>query len=113
MSTREIATTIKLDGEKAFNAALREAQRELRVMGADLKAAAAEFEFTGDKQQLLTAKSRTLRDEIAQQDKIVEALTQAVKDSAEKYGDASKQTDGYRIKLSNATTTLFKLKQQR
>ncbi len=112
MSTREIATTIKLDGEKAFNAALREAQRELRVMGADLKAAAAEFEFTGDKQQLLTAKSRTLRDEIAQQDKIVEALTQAVKDSAEKYGDASKQTDGYRIKLSNATTTLFKLKQQ-
>lgn len=112
MPAREISTTIKLNGEEKFNAALRDAQRELRVMGADLKAAAAEFDFTGDKQQLLTAKSRTLRDEIAQQDKIVEALTQAVKDSAEKYGDASKQTDGYRIKLSNATSTLFKLKQQ-
>lgn len=112
MPAREISTTIKLNGEEKFNAALREAQREMRVMASDLKAAAAEFEFTGDKQQLLTAKSRTLRDEIAQQDKIVEALTQAVKDSAEKYGDASKQTDGYRIKLSNATSTLFKLKQQ-
>lgn len=112
MPAREISTTIKLDGEKAFNAALREAQREMRVMASDLKAAAAEFEFAGDKQQLLTAKSRTLRDEIAQQDKIVVALTQSVKDSAEKYGDASKQTDGYRIKLSNATATLFKLKQQ-
>lgn len=112
MPAREIATTIKLDGEKAFNAALRDAQRELRVMNSDLKAAAAEFDFTGNKQQMLTAKSRTLRDEIAQQDKIVEALTKAVKDSAGQYGDASKQTDGYRIKLSNATSMLFKLKQQ-
>ena len=112
MAQREIATTIKLDGEKAFRSALSDAQRELRVMATDLKAAAAEFEFTGDKQQLFTAKSRTLRDEIEQQDKIVGMLSQAVKDSAEKYGDASKQTDGYRIKLSNATATLFKLKQQ-
>lgn len=112
MSAREIATTIKLGGEKEFREALSDAQRSLRVMGADLRAAAAEFSFAGDKQQLLTAKSRTLRDEIAQQDKIVGMLTQAVRDSAEKYGDASKQTDGYRIKLSNATATLFKLKQQ-
>lgn len=112
MPAREISTTIKLDGEKKFNAALRDAQQELRVMGSDLKAAAAEFSYTGDKQQLLTEKSRILRNEIAQQDKIVEALAQAVKDSAEKYGDASKTTDGYRIKLNNAKATLFKLKQQ-
>lgn len=112
MSVREIKTTIAVDGEKKFKAALDDAGRSLRVMGADMKAAAAEFDATGNKQQYVTERSRLLRDEIAQQEKIVDSLVNAVRDSSAKYGDAGKQTDGYRIKLSTATATLIRMKKE-
>ena len=62
---REIRTTLALDGEKEYQKALGEAQRGLRVLGSELKLASAEFETNGDKQAFLTAKSQTLRSEIA------------------------------------------------
>ena len=110
MPVREIKTSLALDGEKAFKQAIADASRQLRVMNADLKAVAAEFDLTGDKEQMLTQKSGILKTEISQQEKIVEALNRAVKESAEAFGDSSNKTDGYRIKLSNAKASLSKLK---
>ncbi len=112
MPVREIKTSLALDGEKAFKQAIADASRQLRVMNADLKAVAAEFDLTGDKEQMLTQKSGILKTEISQQEKIVEALNRAVKDSAEAFGDSSDKTDGYRIKLSNAKASLSKLKSE-
>lgn len=71
---REIRTTLALDGENEYKKALGEAQRGLRVLGSELKLASAEFETNGDQQAFLTAKSRTLRSEIAQQEEIVKSL---------------------------------------
>ena len=68
---REIRTTLALDGENEYKKALSEAQRGLRVLGSELKLASTEFETNGDQQAFLTAKSRTLRSEIAQQEEIV------------------------------------------
>ena len=112
MPVREIKTNLALDGEKAFKQAIADASRQLRVMNADLKAVAAEFDLTGDKEQMLTQKSGILKTEISQQEKIVEALNRAVKESAEAFGDSSDKTDGYRIKLSNAKASLSKLKSE-
>lgn len=112
MPVREIKTSLALDGEKAFKQAIADASRQLRVMNADLKAVAAEFDLTGDKEQMLTQKSGILKTEISQQEKIVEALNRAVKESAEAFGDSSNKTDGYRIKLSNAKASLSKLKSE-
>ena len=112
MAVREIKTSISLDGEKAFRQAVNDASRAMRVMNAELKAIGAEFGVTGDKQQFLTQKSNNLRQAIAQQEQIVNALSGAVSDSVQKYGDAANQTDGYRIRLANATAALNRMKQE-
>lgn len=112
MAVREIKTSISLDGEKEFRDAVNDANRAMRVMNAELKAIGAEFGVTGDKQQFLTQKSNNLRQAIAQQEQIVNALSGAVSDSAQKYGDAARQTDVYRIRLNNATAALNRMKQE-
>ena len=110
MAVREIKTSIALDGEQAFKQALADASRNLRVMDADLKAAATEFKVTGDAQQYYTEKSRSLKEQIAQQEQVVDALVNAVRQSAQVYGDNSAKTDAWRIKLSNATAKLMTMK---
>ena len=109
---REIRTTLALDGEKEYQKALGEAQRGLRVLGSELKLASAEFETNGDKQAFLTAKSQTLRSEIAQQEEIVKSLEGAVKDAGEKYGETAGKTDEYRLKLNNAKAALERMRRE-
>ena len=106
MATREIKTTIAIDGEKQFKSALSEAQRSLRVMQADLKAETSAFDANTSAQQKAETRARSLKTQIEQQKKVVEALKGAVSDSAKKWGENSAQTDGYRIKLANAQKTL-------
>ena len=106
---REIRTTLALDGENEYKKALSEAQRGLRVLGSELKLASAEFETNGDQQAFLTAKSRTLRSEIAQQEEIVKSLEGAVKDAGEKYGETAKATDDYQIRLNGAKAALERM----
>lgn len=110
MAVREIKTSIALDGEQAFKQALADASRNLRVMDADLKAAATEFKVTGDAQQYYTEKSRSLKEQIAQQEQVVDALVNAVRQSTAVYGNNSAKTDEWRIKLSNATAKLMTMK---
>ncbi len=112
MAVREIKTSISLDGEKEFRDAVNDANRAMRVMNAELKKIGSEFGVTGDKQQFLTQKSNNLRQAIAQQEQIVNALSGAVSDSAQKYGDVARQTDVYRIRLANATAALNRMKQE-
>lgn len=110
MAVREIKTSIALDGEQAFKQALADASRNLRVMDADLKAAATEFKVTGDAQQYYTEKSRNLKEQIAQQEQVVDMLVNAVRKSAAAFGENDAKTDGWRIKLSNATAKLMTMK---
>lgn len=112
MAVREIKTTLSLDGEKEFNKAINEAGRGMRVMASEMKAAAADFDVTGDEMEYLGRKSRSLNSQIEQQEKIIRALEGAVADSAQTYGEASSKTDGYRIKLNNAYASLSRLKKE-
>lgn len=110
MAVREIKTSIALDGEQQFKQAIADVNRNLRVMSADLKTTETEFKSTGDAQQYFTDKSRILKEQIAQQEVAVDALVNAVRQSAQVYGNNSAKTDEWRIKLSNATTKLFQMK---
>ena len=112
MAVREIKTTLSLDGEKEFNRAISEAGRGMRVMASEMKAAAADFDVTGDEMEYLGRKSKSLNGQIEQQEKIIRALEGAVADSAQTYGEASAKTDGYRIKLNNAYAALSGLKKE-
>ena len=51
MPVREIKTTLAVDGEKAFNKAITESGRNMRVIASEMKAAAADFNLTGDEME--------------------------------------------------------------
>lgn len=112
MAVREIKTRLTVDSEKQFNREIKEAGRNMRVMASEMKAAAADFNLTGNEMDYLTRKSDSLNSQIRQQETIVEALRNAVESSAKAWGDASEKTDGYRIKLAGAEANLAKLKKE-
>lgn len=111
-TARKISTEIELSGEQAFRQALGDAARNVRVLDSDLKAITAEFKATGDAQLYITQRSEALRERILQQSDIVGMLNEKLKDSIQKYGSASAQADGYRIKLNNATAKLFDMRRE-
>lgn len=109
MATRKIDTTIALDGELAFKQGLASAAREMRVLESESRALAAGFNESGDAAAQAAAKQKNLQNQVSQQEQIVSALENAVKDAAAAYGDSSAEVDGYAVKLNNARTRLANL----
>ena len=112
MAVREIKTKLTIDSEKQFNREIQEAGRNMRVMASEMKAAAADFNLTGNEMDYLTRKSDTLNSQIKQQEAIIKALKDAVASSADAWGEASAKTDGYRIKLANAEASMARLRKE-
>ena len=110
MPVRDIRTRLSLDGEKEFKDALADARREMRVMGSELKLAAAEFQATGDQQGFMAQKSRILGEQIAKQEEIVRSLTERLEYSREHYKDNTRQIDDYAIQLNNARRALIQMR---
>lgn len=110
MPARDIRTRLSIEGEKELKRELAAAAREMRVLESGLKATAAGFAAADDDMGGLEATSKSLRAQLEQQEKIVKGLMQAVRDSADVYGDASEETDGWTIRLNNALTKQEKLR---
>ena len=110
MPVRDIRTRLSLDGEKEFKDALADARREMRVMGSELKLAAAEFQATGDQQGFMAQKSRILGEQIAQQEEIVRSLADRLEFCKENYQDNTKVIDDYTIQLNNAKRALIQMR---
>lgn len=106
---REIKTTLAIDGEKQFKAAMDEAYRGMKVLGSEMKLNTAVFGDNASSMEGLTKKGEILSKQISQQKEIVAALSKAVEDSASAYGENDKRTDAYRIKLNNATAALSRM----
>lgn len=100
MAARTISTTIKLNGEKAFNTAMKSINSNLRVLKAEIAAADAQFRNQGGSISALNAKYKAQQELLAQQAEKVRELEQAVKESTERYGENSKETDKLRITLA-------------
>lgn len=112
MATRQITTTIALDGEQKFKQQIGEVNRELRNLGSEMKYTEEVFKGQENSTEALTAKGKLLEKQIEQQKEKVRALEQAVEDSAKVYGDADKRTDDWRASLTRANTDLLKLERQ-
>lgn len=109
---REIKTTLALDGEKAFKQGMEAASRQMRVLASEMKANEAAFKDNAGSLDALTSRGKIFERQVAQQKEIVAALSRAVQESAHKYGEADAKTDGYRIKLNNATAALAKMESE-
>ena len=105
----DIATTIKLNGEKEFDKALGDANRSMRVMDSELKKLEAAFDAGGTEMDYFTGKADALGREYKQQEAIVDALRRAVEEQSQAYDEASAEVQKYQIRLNNAEAKLSKL----
>ncbi len=112
MGVREIKTTLAIDGEQEFKSALADAQRELRLLGSELKLNTSEFGSNATSMKATSERAKILKKETEQQKEIIRSLSNAVEESAKAYGDADKRTDGYRIKLNNAQVALNRMQNE-
>ena len=106
MANKEIKHTIRLDGEKEYSAAIRDAQRNLRTLRSELKAETAELGANATAQQKNEARSKSLKAQIAEQEKVVETLKKALAEAKKDYGDNEDVVQKWEQKLNEARTTL-------
>ena len=112
MATRTITTRIALDGEKAFKDQMVQVNGELRNLKSEMTLVDATFKGQANTTEALTAKHKVLRGSVEQQRERVRALTQAVEDATQAYGDNDKRTDGYRQSLNRAKAELINLNRE-
>lgn len=102
----KIKQTIELAGEKEYSAALKEANRNLKTLRSELKAETAELGANATAQAKNEVKVRSLKKQIAEQEKVVETLRKALNEVKEKYGDNSEEVAKWEQKLNNARYSL-------
>lgn len=112
MATRTITTRIALDGERDFKAQMAQVNGELRNLKGEMTLVDATFRGQANTTEALTAKHKVLQGSVEQQREKVRALTQAVEDATQAYGDNDKRTDGYRQSLSRALAELINLNRE-
>ena len=112
MATRTITTRIALDGEKAFKDQMAQVNGELRNLKSEMALVDATFKGQANTTEALTAKHKVLQGSVEQQRERVRALTQAVEDATQAYGDNDKRTDGYRQSLNRAKAELINLNRE-
>ena len=102
----DIRQKIVLEGEKEYSAALKEAQRNLKVLRSELKAETAELGKNATAQEKNQAKVKSLQKQIKEQEKIVRTYESALKEVKEKYGDNAEAVAKWEVKLNEARATL-------
>ena len=110
MATKEIKQRIRLEGEDQYNRAIKEAQRNLRTLKTELKAETAELGKNATEQQKAETRAKSLRQQIAEQEKVVKTLREALDEAKQEYGDNADVVQSWEQKLNNARTTLAGMK---
>lgn len=102
----DIRQKIVLEGEREYSAALKEAQRNLKVLRSELKAETAELGKNATEQQKNEVRTKNLQKQIKEQEKVVKTYEKALAEVREKYGDNSEAIAKWEIKLNDARTAL-------
>ena len=110
MAEKRIRQRIELHGEKEYNQALKDAQRNLKTLQTALKAETAELGKNASEQDKARVKAESLRKQIAEQEKIVKTLQEALAKAREEYGDNEAEIARWEKKLNNARATLAGMK---
>ena len=108
MAVREISTSIKLDGEQAFNDQMKALNNNTKNLRSEMSALSAEFASNAGSVEALTAEQAVQQEIVDQQAEKVRALEQAYSEVAEANGEASAEADRYRQQLNSARAALAK-----
>ena len=110
MAKKQIKQEIVLDGEKQYNAAIKEAQRNLKTLQTAMKAETAELGKNATAQQKNEVKVKSLKEQIKEQEKIVQTLRDALEKAREEYGDNADVVQKWEQKLNLARASLAGMK---
>ena len=103
---KDIGQRIVLEGEKEYKAALTDAYRNLRTLRTELKAETAELGNNATAQQKAEVRAKSLRQQIQEQEKIVQTYKKALEEVKQKYGDNEAAIASWEQKLNLARATL-------
>lgn len=106
MADSSFGLKIGLEGEREFKRAITEINREMRVLGSEMKLAASAFAKNETSVGSLTAKNQVLAKEIEAQKSKVETLKSALDNAASSFGENDSRTKNWQIQLNNAQATL-------
>lgn len=106
MATRKVNTEFTVTGEKKLRRAITEINNGAKVLKSEMNKLTAEYDGNTDSAEFLTQKYDILERQMLTQKDKVEALKQAVADSAEAYGEADSRTQNWIIQLNNAEAAL-------
>lgn len=112
MATQPIKTRFELDGEKEYKAAVSEINASLRVLNSEMKLVSEQLKNNDKSVEALTASSDVLSRQILTQKEKIEALQAALKNSAERYGEADARTKRWQTSLNNAQAELVKMERE-
>lgn len=106
MPTRQVNTDFKVTGEEKLKRAIAEINNGTKVLNSEMRKLTAEYDGNNDSVEFLTQKYDILERQMLSQKDKVEALKQAVADSAAAYGEADSRTQNWIIQLNNAEAAL-------
>ena len=103
---------IGVEGEKEFKNALREINRDFKVLGSEMKLVTSQFDKQDKSLQAVTARNEVLNKEIDAQKNKIGTLESALKNAAESFGENDKRTKAWQIQLNNANADLNKMERE-
>lgn len=106
MATRKVNTEFTVTGEEKLRRAITEINNGAKVLKSEMNKLTAEYDGNTDSAEFLTQKYDILERQMLTQKDKVEALKQAVADSAAAYGEADSRTQNWIIQLNNAEAAL-------
>ena len=106
MADSSFGLKIGLEGEREFKRAITDINREMRVLGSEMKLVASQFGKNATSADALTARNQVLNKEIEAQKAKIDTLKAALDNSASSFGENDSRTKNWQIQLNNAQATL-------
>lgn len=108
----DVGIKFGVEGNAEFKKAIADINRNLKVLGSEMKAVSSEYDKNDRSVEALTAKNKVLNKEIDEQKNKVKTLESALKNSVDTYGENSKETQQWTVKLNEAKAKLNNLERE-
>ena len=112
MATTDIGIGLKVDGEQEFKRAITDINREVKILGNEMKLVTETFRGNANSQEALRAKSVTLIKEMTAQTEKIEILKDALENAKKEFGENSQQAQNWQNSLLYAQTQLKKMENE-
>lgn len=112
MAVRKVGARVELDGEREYKEALKELNTGNATLRTEMQKLQAEFKGQENSTEALTKKGDLLQRQLQQQQDKVKQLQDAVKNSAQQYGEADERTQKWIQQLNKAEAEQFSLEHQ-